>query len=166
MVILPVVPVLLLLAFGSVMAAALPFGVGLLAVAGGLAGTMLLSRVSSVSIFATNVVTMVGLAVAVDYSLFIVSRFREEIRHRSVADALGRTLATAGVSIFFSGLTVALGLLGLFALGPWNLRAIGLCGTILVSFAVLYSLTFLPALLAGLGAREGAGAGLRPGAGR
>jgi RND superfamily putative drug exporter len=163
MVILPVVPVLLLLAFRSAMAAALPFGVGLLAVAGGLAGTMLLSRVSSVSIFATNVVTMVGLAVAVDYSLFIVSRFREEIRHRSVADALGRTLETAGVSILFSGLTVALGLLGLYALGLGNLGSIGLCGTLVVSFAVLYSLTFLPALLAVLGPRVDAWPVLRPG---
>jgi RND superfamily putative drug exporter len=153
MVILPVVPVLLLLAFGSVMAAALPFGVGLLAVAGGLAGTGLLSRISSVSIYASNVVTMIGLAVAIDYSLFIVSRFREEIRQSSVADALGRTLGTAGVSIFFSGLTVATGLLGLYALGLGNLGSIGLCGTLVVSFAVLYSLTFLPALLAVLGPR-------------
>jgi len=162
MVILPVVPLLLLLAFRSVVAAALPFGVGLLAVAGGLAATMLLSRISSVSIFATNVVTMVGLAVAVDYSLFIVSRFREEIRHRSVADALGRTLETAGVAILFSGLTVALGLLGLYALGLGNLGSIGLSGTLVVSFAVLYSLTFLPALLAVLGSRVDAWPVFRP----
>jgi putative drug exporter of the RND superfamily len=166
MVILPVVPVLLLLAFGSVMAAALPFGVGLLAVAGGLAGTGLLSRVSSVSIYAGNVVTMIGLAVAIDYSLFIVSRFREEIRRGSVADALGRTLATAGVSIFYSGLTVAVGLLGLYALGLGNLGSIGLCGTLVVSFAVLYSLTFLPALLAVLGPRVDAWPVFRPKRGR
>jgi RND superfamily putative drug exporter len=153
MVILPVVPVLLLLAFGSVVAAALPFGVGLLAVAGGLAATGLLSRFSSVSIYAGNVVTMIGLAVAIDYSLFIVSRFREEIRRGPVGDALGRTLGTAGVSIFFSGLTVAVGLLGLYALGLGNLGSIGLCGTLVVCFAVLYSLTFLPALLALLGPR-------------
>src|SRR4029453_18413172 len=153
MVILPVLPVLLLLAFGSVMAAVLPFGVGLLAVVGGLAGTGLLSRVSSVSIFARNVVTMIGLAVAIYYSLFIVSRFRDEIRQGSVADALGRTLGTAGVSTFFSGLTVAVGLLGLYALGLGNLGSIGLCGTLVVSLAVIYSLTFLPALLAMLGPR-------------
>ena len=155
-VILPVVPVLLLLAFGSVMAAMLPFGVGLLAVVGGLAATGLLSRISSVSIYATNVVTMIGLAVAIDYSLFIVSRFRDEIRQGSVADALGRTLGTAGVSIFFSGLTVAVGLLGLYALGLGNLGSIGLCGTLVVSLAVIYSLTFLPALLAVLGPRVNA----------
>src|SRR5207244_7577442 len=82
LVILPVVPVLLLLVFGSAVAAALPFGVGLLAVAGGLAGTLLLTRVASVSVYATNVVTMVGLAVAIDYSLFIVRVYREGLRRR------------------------------------------------------------------------------------
>lgn len=165
MVILPIVPVLLLLTFGSVVAAALPFGVGLLAVAGGLAGTALLSRITSVSVYATNVVTMIGLAVAIDYSLFIVSRFREEMRRGSVGEALARTLGTAGVAILFSGLTVAVGLLGLYALGLGNLGSIGLCGTLVVSFAVLYSLTFLPALLAVLGARVDAWPVLRLGRG-
>src|SRR5262245_28710722 len=157
LVILPVVPALLLLVFGSVVAAALPFGVGVLAVAGGLAGTLLLTRVMSISVYATNVVTMIGLAVAIDYSLFIVSRYREEIRRRPAAEALAYTLATAGRSILFSGLTVAIGLLGLYALGLGNLGSIGLCGTIVVSFAVLYGLTFLPALLAVLGSRVDAG---------
>jgi RND superfamily putative drug exporter len=166
MVILPVVPVLLLLVFGSVVAAALPFGVGLLAVAGGLACTVLLARVTSVSVYAPNVVTMLGLAVAIDYSLFIVSRFREEIRQRSVADALGETLGTAGVSILFSGLTVAVGLLGLYALGLGNLGSIGLAGTLVVFLGVLYSLTFLPALLAVLGPRVDAWAVPRMGRSR
>ena len=109
LVILPVVPVLLLLVFGSVVAAALPFAVGLMAVVGGLAGTLLLTRVTSVSVYATNVVTMIGLAVAIDYSLFIVSRYREEIRRRPASEALACTPATAGRSILFSGLTVAIG---------------------------------------------------------
>jgi uncharacterized membrane protein YdfJ with MMPL/SSD domain len=166
LVILPVVPVLLLLVFGSVVAAALPFGVGLLAVVGGLAGTLLLTRVTSVSVYATNVVTMIGLAVAIDYSLFIVSRYREEIRRRPAGEALAYTLATAGRSILFSGLTVAIGLLGLYALGLGNLGSIGLCGTIVVSFAVLYGLTFLPALLAVLGPRVDAGRIFRLGSNR
>ncbi|MFI5328456.1 MAG: MMPL family transporter, partial [Candidatus Rokuibacteriota bacterium] len=153
LVILPVVPVLLLLVFGSVVAAAVPFGVGLLAVAGGMAGTYLLSHVMAVSIYAVNVITMIGLAVAIDYSLFIVSRHREEIQSRSGEDALGRTMATAGSAILFSGLTVAVGLLGLYSLGLGNLGSIGLCGTLVVFFAVLYGLTFLPALLAVLGPR-------------
>ena len=151
LVILPIVPVLLLLVFGSVVAAAVPFGVGLLAVAGGMAGTFLLSRFTSVSLYAVNVITMIGLAVAIDYSLFIVSRHREEIQRRGGEDALGRTMATAGSAILFSGLTVAVGLLGLYSLRIGNLGSIGLCGTLVVFFAVLYGLTFLPALLAVLG---------------
>ena len=153
LVILPVVPGLLLLVFGSVVAAAVPFGVGLLAVAGGMAGTFLLSKVIAVSLYAVNVITMIGLAVAIDYSLFIVSRHREEIRRRGGEEALGRTMATAGSAILFSGLTVAVGLLGLYSLGLGNLGSIGLCGTLVVFFAVLYGLTFLPALLAVLGPR-------------
>src|SRR4029434_3759870 len=116
--------------------------------------------------YATNVVTMIGLAVAIDYSLFIVSRYREEIRRRPAREALACTLATAGRSIFFSGLTVAIGLLGLYALGLGNLGSIGLCGTIVVSFAVLYGLPFLPALLAVLGPRVDAGRIFRLGSNR
>jgi len=153
LVILPVVPLLLLLVFGSVVAAAVPFGVGLLAVAGGMAGTFLLSHRMPVSLYAVNVITMIGLAVAIDYSLFIVSRHREEIRRRPGEAALGQTIATAGSAILFSGLTVAVGLLGLYSLGLGNLGSIGLCGTLVVFFAVLYGLTFLPALLAVLGPR-------------
>jgi RND superfamily putative drug exporter len=152
-VILPVVPVLLLLVFGSVVAAALPFGVGLLAVAGGVSATFLLSRMTSVSIYAVNIVTMIGLAVAIDYSLFIVSRFREEIRARPVPEALARTLATAGQAVLFSGLTVAIGLLGFAFLRLGNLGTMGLAGTAVVGFSVVYALTFLPALLAVLGPR-------------
>ena len=140
-------------------AAAVPFGVGLLAVAGGMAGTFLLSRFTSVSLYAVNVITMIGLAVAIDYSLFIVSRHREEIQRRGGEDALGRTMATAGSAILFSGLTVAVGLLGLYSLRLGNLGSIGLCGTLVVFFAVLYGLTFLPALLAVLGPRLDALAG-------
>jgi len=151
LVILPVVPVLLLVAFGSVVAAIVPFGVGLLAVAGGMASTFLLARATPVSVYAPNVVTMIGLAVAIDYSLFIVSRYREEVRRGPADEALGRTMATAGAAILFSGLTVAVGLLGLYSLHLGNLGSIGLCGTIVVAFAVLYALTFLPALLAALG---------------
>ena len=153
LVIMPVVPILLLWVFGSVVAAALPFGVGLLAMCAGLAVTGLLAHVTSISIYASNVVTMIGLAVAIDYSLFIVSRFREELGHHPGDEALARTLGTAGVSIVFSGLTVAIGLLGLYALQLGNLGSIGLSGTVVVFFAVLYSLTFLPALLAVLGPR-------------
>ncbi|HYB41340.1 MAG TPA: MMPL family transporter [Candidatus Methylomirabilis sp.] len=156
MVILPVVGLFLLLAFGSVVAALLPLGVGLLAVSGGIAGVEVLARQMSVSAYAPNIVTMIGLGVAIDYSLFIVSRFREEIARRPIPEALAQTLGTAGRAILFSGMTVAIGLLGMLVLGLGNIGSLGLAGTIVVALAVVYSLTFLPAVLAILGTRVNA----------
>src|SRR5216683_2977715 len=150
LVILPVVVILLLLVFGSVVAALLPLLVGALSMAGAIAGTLLMARYTSVSVYAPNIVTMIGLGVAIDYSLFIVSRFREEIRGQPGPEALARTMATAGRAILFSGLTVAIGLLGMVFLGLGN---IGSTGTVVVSLAVLYALTLLPALLAVIGPR-------------
>ena len=156
MVILPVVALFLLLAFGSVVAALLPLGVGMLAMTGGIAGTEILGRYMSVSAYAPNIVTMIGLGVAIDYSLFIVSRFREEITRRPVADALAVTMATTGRAILFSGVTVAIGLLGMLLLGLGNIGSLGLAGTLVVVLSVVYGLTFLPAALALLGPRVNA----------
>jgi len=156
LVIMPVVALFLLLAFGSVVAAILPLGVGLLAVSGGIAGTEILARYTSVSAYAPNIVTMIGLGVAIDYSLFIVSRFREEIMRRSVPDALAVTLARTGQAILFSGVTVAIGLLGMLMLGLGNIGSLGVAGTLVVALSVLYGLTFLPATLALLGRRVNA----------
>jgi putative drug exporter of the RND superfamily len=155
--VLPLVLLLLILVFGSLVAAGLPLLVGLLALTAGLAGTVVLARVTPVSIYATNVMTMIGLGVAVDYSLFIVSRFREEVEQRTVADALARTMATAGHAVVFAGATVAVGLLGLVLLEIDGVGSMGLAGTIVVGFSVLYSVTFLPAVLAILGPRVDAG---------
>jgi len=152
-VILPLVAVLLLLVFGSVVAALLPLAVGGLAMASAIAGTFLLARATSVSIYAPNIVSMIGLGVAIDYSLFVVSRFREELHDHPVPEALARTVATAGRATLFSGITVAIGLLGLMFLGLGNLASLGWAGTLVVAFAVLYGLTTLPALLAVLGPR-------------
>ena len=151
--ILPAVALLLLLVFGSVVAAALPLAVGALAMTGAMAGTLVLARCVSVSIYAPNIVSMIGLGVAIDYSLFVVSRFREEIRERTPVEALAHTVATAGRAILFSGLTVAIGLLGMLVLGLGNLGSMGLAGTCVVTLAVVYGLTTLPALLAVLGPR-------------
>jgi len=156
MLILPAVAVLLLLIFGSVVAAALPLAVGALAMTGAMAATLMLARFVSVSIYAPNIVSMIGLGVAIDYSLFVVSRFREEIRERAPAEALARTVATAGRAILFSGLTVAIGLLGMLFLGLGNLGSMGWAGTSVVTLAVVYGLTTLPALLAVLGPRVNA----------
>ena len=150
---LPLALLMLLFVFGSVVAAGLPIGVGVLAVAGGFVGTLLLARVMDVSIYATNIVTMIGLGVAIDYSLFVVSRFREEVRRHPVPEALARTMATAGRAILFSGLTVAIGFMGFLFFDVADLNSIGFAGSIVVAFSVLYGLTFLPALLAVLGPR-------------
>jgi putative drug exporter of the RND superfamily len=153
LVVLPLVLALLLLVFGSAVAAVLPLLVGLLAVAVGLAGTLLLGSITPVSAYANNVVSMVGLGVAIDYSLFVVSRFREECQRHAPPEALARTLATAGRAIVFSGLTVGIGLTSLLLLRTDTISSMGVAGMLVVVAAVFYTLTFLPALLAILGPR-------------
>jgi putative drug exporter of the RND superfamily len=150
---LPVVLLLLLLVFGSLVAAGLPLGVGILAMAGGFAGTLLLARFTNVSSYSMNIITMIGLGVAIDYSLFVVSRFREEITRHPVGEALAQTMATAGRAIVFSGATVAIGLMGMMFYHFGTMGTVGLAGTISVALAVVYTLTFLAALLAILGHR-------------
>ena len=98
--------------------------------------------------------TLVGLGVAIDYSLFIVNRFREELaRGLSVDDAIARSMATAGRAITFSGVTVAIGLAGMFFYQGTFLASMGYAGALVVAIAVFYGLTFLPAVLALLGPR-------------
>ena len=155
-VVLPLVLAFLLLVFGSVVAAMLPLAVGLLGVAAGMAVTGLLSRVMPVSAYAANVVSMIGLGVAIDYSLFVVSRYREELTAHPPPLALARTLATAGRTVIFSGMAVGIGLLGMILLRMGSVSTIGIASTVVVGFAVLYSLTLLPALLAILGPRVNA----------
>jgi putative drug exporter of the RND superfamily len=149
---LPVTLILLLIIFGTVVAAGLPLGIGICTIVGGLAGTFLLSRVTDVSQYALNIVTLIGLAVAIDYSLFIVNRFRDELAAgESRPDALATTMATAGRAITFSGLAVAVGLSAMLFYQGTFLASLGAAGAIVVAVAVFYGLTFLPALLAILG---------------
>jgi putative drug exporter of the RND superfamily len=151
---LPLALILLLLVFGAVVAALIPLGTGLLAVMSGIAGMFLLSRITGVSVYAQNVVTLIGLGVAIDYSLFVTSRFREEMnRARSREDALAIAMSTSGRAVTFSGLTVAIGLSGMLFYEGTFLPSMGLAGAIVVASAVFYGLTFLPALLALLGPR-------------
>src|SRR5262250_1741322 len=96
---------------------------------------------------------MIGLGVAIDYSLFVVSRYREELAAHDPKVALSRTLATAGRTVIFSGMAVGIGLLGMILLRMGSVSTIGIASTVVVIFAVLYSLTLLPALLAILGPR-------------
>src|SRR5438094_1592740 len=156
LVVLPLVLVFLVVVFGSVVAATLPLAVGLLGVAAGMAVTGILARVMPVSAYAANVVSMIGLGVAIDYSLFVVSRYREELAAHPPAQALARTLATAGRTVVFSGMTVGIGLLGMILLRMGSVSTIGIASTVVVGFAVLYSLTLLPALLVILGPRVNA----------
>jgi RND superfamily putative drug exporter len=150
---LPIVLVLLLFVFGSGVAAGLPLLVAGLVMVVGMAAMLILSRITPVSVYAPNLVSMIGLGVSIDYALFIVNRFREELDGRSVSEALALTMTTTGRAIIFSGLTVAIGFCGMLLVPIGALTSLGIAGTIVVGLAVLYSVTFLPAVLAILGPR-------------
>jgi uncharacterized membrane protein YdfJ with MMPL/SSD domain len=161
---LPFAALILVLVFASLVAAGMPLVVALLAIPTTLAGVYLAAQVTELSIYVQNVATMLGLALAIDYSLFMVSRFREELRRgRDVATAVEITMATSGKAVAFSGLAVAVGLSGLLLFEPSALRSFGIGGALTVAASVLYALTFLPAVLGMLGPRVNAGgvAGLR-----
>jgi RND superfamily putative drug exporter len=149
---IPVSVILLILIFASALAWLLPIGVGVLALVGGVAATILLARFTDVSQYALNVVTLIGLAVAIDYSLFIVNRFRDELNAgASRVDALAISMSTAGRAITFSGVTVAIGLSAMLFFPGTFLASMGAAGAIVVAIAVFYALTFLPALLSVMG---------------
>ncbi|MGI5153446.1 MMPL family transporter [Plantactinospora sp. CA-294935] len=154
---LPVLLVLLVLIFRGLVAAATPLLVGGLAILGAFVAVRLLGMVTDVSVFAINIITLIGLGMAVDYALFIVSRFREELAagHPSTA-ALRRTMSTAGRTVMVSGLTIATALASLLIFPQSFLRSMGLGGIAAVLVAMLASLTVLPALLAVLGTRVNA----------
>jgi RND superfamily putative drug exporter len=151
----PLVGLLLFLVFAGLVAASLPLLIGAIAILGAFALLRALTGLTDISIFASNVVTVMGLGLAIDYALFIVTRFREELRPDAgnVAGALQRTLATAGRTVLFSGLTVTVSLLGLLLFPEGFLRsmALGAIGAVLV--AMLAALTLLPAILAIVGRR-------------
>jgi len=151
---LPITLLMLVIIFASVAAALLPLGVGLLAIVGGVGGTLVLARFTDVSQYAINIITLIGLAVAIDYSLFIVNRFRDELAAgASREDAIAIAISTAGRAITFSGITVAIGLSAMLFFQGTFLASMGAAGTIVVAIAVFYGLTFLPAVLSVAGAR-------------
>ena len=154
---LPIAALVLVLVFASLVAAGMPLLVAGLAIPSSLAIVWLVAQQIEMSIYVLNIATMLGLALAIDYSLFIVSRFREELaRGRTVGEAVERSMATAGKAVAFSGLAVAIGLSGLLVFEAAALRSIGLAGSIVVFCSVLYALTFLPAVLGMLGPRVNA----------
>ena len=151
---LPIAAVVLILVFGAVLAAGTPLFVAGLAIPASLALIYLVAQQVEMSIYVLNIATMLGLALAIDYSLFITSRFKEELRHgRTVGDAVQRSVATAGKAVVFSGLAVAIGLSGLLLFAAPAIRSIGIGGSIVVMTSVLFALTFLPAFLGMVGPR-------------
>ena len=154
---LPIAALVLILVFASVIAAGMPLFVAGLAIPSSLALIYLVAQQIEMSIFVLNIATMLGLALAIDYSLFIVSRYREELRRgRTVGEAVERAIGTAGKAITFSGIAVAIGLSGLLLFEAPAIRSIGIAGALVVLCSVTFALTFLPAVLGMLGPRVNA----------
>jgi RND superfamily putative drug exporter len=150
----PLLFLLSLLFFRSLVAALLPLMIGALAIVGTFLILRLASELGSISIFALNLTTALGLGLSIDYSLFIVSRYREEIAKDGPGlAAMRRVLATAGRTVFFSSLTVAAALAALLVFPQRFLYSMGLGGALVALFAALISLTVLPAVLTLLGNR-------------
>ena len=155
----PLLFLLSLLFFRSLVASVLPLMIGGLAIVGTFLILRIASEFGSISIFALNLTTALGLGLAIDYSLFIVSRYREEIAKSGPGlEAMRRVLATAGRTVFFSSLTVAAALASLLVFPQRFLYSMGLGGSLVALFAALISLTVLPAVLTLLGTRVNAGA--------
>ncbi|MBO0702984.1 MAG: MMPL family transporter, partial [Candidatus Dormibacteraeota bacterium] len=150
----PVSLVFLVLIFGSVVSAVLPLAAGSLAVLAGSGAALVLARYFEVSQYAPDIVSLIGLGVSIDYSLFITTRFREELAAGAdMETAVGATVGTAGRAVAFSGLTVAAGLCSLLFFPGTLAPSVGLSGALAVLAAVVFALSFLPAVLSLLGPR-------------
>ncbi len=150
----PITLILLVLVFGSLVAAGLPLLVGIVAIAGSFLALYVVSSITDVSIYSVNLVTAMGLGLAIDYSLFIVSRFREELRNGlSTEDAVVRTVTTAGRTVVGSAVTVAVALTALWLFPLTFLRSFAYAGIAVSLLAALGAVVALPALLAVLGPR-------------
>ena len=157
MVAIPLTVILLLFVFGSAIAALMPLTIGGVAVVGTLAVLRLLTGLTPVSVFAVNLTTALGLGLAIDYSLFVVSRFREELAAgREVQPALEATLATAGRTVAGSALTVAVALSALLVFPLMFLQSFAYAGIAVSLLAGLAALVVLPAILGLLGQRVNA----------
>jgi uncharacterized membrane protein YdfJ with MMPL/SSD domain len=151
---MPILLVLMTIVFGSVAAASLPLAIGVFAIMGSFIALRVISLSSDVSVFAINIVTILGLGLAIDYGLFMVSRFREEMgRGEDVPTAVTNTLRTAGRTVAFSAVTVAVSLAGLLVFPQVFLKSMGYGGISAVLIAAVAALTVMPALLAVLGPR-------------
>jgi RND superfamily putative drug exporter len=162
----PLAALALLAVFGSLIAAGVPLVVGGASVVVALAAIFLIAQLTPMSIFVLNLATLLGLGLGVDYSLVMTSRFREELAGRgggrladgridrsAIDESVVTAVATAGRAVFFSGLAVLLGVLGLLLFGFMILRSVGIAGSLVVALAVASALTLLPAVLAVVGPR-------------
>lgn len=154
----PITLLLLIIAFGSLVAALLPFCVSLVAIFGTFAALNLITHITDVSIFALNLTTALGLGLGIDYALLMVSRFREELRRGvEVPEAVARTTATAGRTIAFSAITVAAALSALLVFPVYFLKSFAYAGVAVTLLSAIAALLVLPAALAVLGHRVNAG---------
>ncbi|MDP9456062.1 MAG: hypothetical protein CYG60_23125 [Actinobacteria bacterium] len=149
----PLALLILIVAFGSLVAAGVPVVIGGASVAVTLATLYFVAGAYDMSFFVLTISTMLGLGLGIDYALFAVSRFREELENYPVSEAVPRTVETAGRSIFFSGTAVLIGLMGLLFFPYMFMRSIGVAGSFVVFVSVAAALTLLPALLSVLGHR-------------
>lgn len=154
MIAIPITFVLLLFVFGGLIAAGLPVLVGVASILLSFGGLLAFTLFTDVSIYSVNLITGLGLALGIDYSLLIVSRFREELRNGAdVQSALGTTMATAGRTVIASGLVVAVTMAGFLFFPLYFLRSFGYAGLVVVIAAVLGAIFVLCSLLAILGPR-------------
>ena len=149
----PVALVILLVVFGALIAAGLPLGLGVAAVLIALGGMAVLGQFHDLSLFVVNITFMIGLAVGIDYALFIIKRYREERAMHGNVEAIARTGATASRATFFSGLTVIVALAGMLLVPSTIFQSIALGAMAVVAVSVAMSLTLLPALLSLLDGR-------------
>ncbi len=160
---MPIVVLLALLIFGSLVAASMPALVGLLAMVGALALVRVIATFTEVSVFSVNVISLLGIGLAIDYALFVISRYREELALLPVDDpdaastAIRRTMTTAGRTVLFSGLTVTAAMASLLIFPQAFLKSMGYGGMAAVLVAMLAALTVLPATLRLLGRRVDGG---------
>jgi RND superfamily putative drug exporter len=152
----PLALAILVVAFGSLVAAGVPVLIGGVSVVVTLTALYFLAGVYDMSVFVLTIATMLGLGLGIDYALFAVSRFREELAHHPISEAIPRTVETAGRSIFFSGTAVLIGLVGLLFFPYMFMRSMGVAGAFVVFTSVIAALTLLPAVLAILGHRVNA----------
>jgi RND superfamily putative drug exporter len=150
----PLSLIILLIVFGTIIAALLPIGIAFLTVLSAMGLTIWLSNVTDVTQYAVNIISLIGIGVSIDYSLFMVNRFREEMhRGHDIRTSTAMTVATAGKAVFFSGVTVGIGLMGMLFFENTGIPSLGIGGTLAVSVAMIYSLVVLPSILAMLGSR-------------